>query len=598
MSNSRNSAALPLMLRLAPLIVLGALVPLVLYIKPTNLDEVTSSIMNLKGPVMDIYSYYKMFIASLSGFFMACMLIYYKGTELRDTLNSRKMDNKILLVFGLLMLLTLSTVFSSYKSIAIIGFADRFEGYLAFLTYFITVIFSFYFIESKDDVYKIIKYIGFSSLIITIIGLLEYFGYALLSQKWFIKLIMNDELFKSIKSLSYSLGAHRVSSTLYNPNFVGSYMALIISILLGYMVDKRETKASMIILVLLPLLGFALSGSKSSAGIIGVIVGIIIFVIGLMITKPNKKTISLVILSIFLVFGSFIVEPMVSGGKFIITSELESITDKSVMSEHIYKNIDIEPTYLQIDYDDLRFKLSLEGDKLEFQDLNGNILNYKMDSNSKVMKFDDPRYKDVALQFTNDNSSALLKIGKLDMAVGFTANGLSYSDPMGNVYSQEPIIESIGFKGNERFGNSRGYIWSRSFPIIKETLIIGKGPDTFPIYYPQYDLLGKINYLGDYRLVVDKPHNMYIQMAVSTGVISVIIFISLMAMIGIKLLLDLIKRRNASFIRIGAVSAILGYCASAFFNDSNICVSPVFWTIVGISVALERIENLEYNNTF
>ena len=51
------------------------------------------------------------------------------------------------------------------------------------------------------------------------------------------------------------------------------------------------------------------------------------------------------------------------------------------------------------------------------------------------------------------------------------------------------------------------------------------GADTFAMYFPQADYAGKYNigYFSDTRnVIVDKPHNMYLGIAVNTGVISLI----------------------------------------------------------------------------
>ena len=49
------------------------------------------------------------------------------------------------------------------------------------------------------------------------------------------------------------------------------------------------------------------------------------------------------------------------------------------------------------------------------------------------------------------------------------------------------------FTSHESFASSRGYIWSRTIPLLKETLFIGTGADTFVIAFPQDDYIGKIN---------------------------------------------------------------------------------------------------------
>ena len=86
-------------------------------------------------------------------------------------------------------------------------------------------------------------------------------------------------------------------------------------------------------------------------------------------------------------------------------------------------------------------------------------------------------------------------------------------------------VKSFGFKGHETFATNRGYIWSRSIPLIMDTIFLGHGADTFEMFFPHDDYAGKYN-IGYYNdtdnVIIDKPHNMYIATAINTGVISLI----------------------------------------------------------------------------
>jgi len=40
-------------------------------------------------------------------------------------------------------------------------------------------------------------------------------------------------------------------------------------------------------------------------------------------------------------------------------------------------------------------------------------------------------------------------------------------------------VETFGFKGKKSFASGRGYIWSRTIPLLRKALFIGYGSDTF-----------------------------------------------------------------------------------------------------------------------
>ena len=58
---------------------------------------------------------------------------------------------------------------------------------------------------------------------------------------------------------------------------------------------------------------------------------------------------------------------------------------------------------------------------------------------------------------------------------------------------------------------------------------IGKGPDTFFAEFPQGDLLGKLYAYDTTQMIVDKPHNLYLQIGINEGGIALLAFLVMMA---------------------------------------------------------------------
>jgi O-antigen ligase len=146
--------------------------------------------------------------------------------------------------------------------------------------------------------------------------------------------------------------------------------------------------------------------------------------------------------------------------------------------------------------------------------------------------------------------------------------------------------------GYERFGSSRGYIWSRSIPMLKETLIAGTGPDTFPMAFPQYDYVGKLNSFTSHRIIIDKPHNMYLQIGINTGVLSLLSLLTVFVMYTIDSFRVYFKRDINTFmeyIGVGAFAGTMGYLAAGMFNDQIISVAPLFYVMLGLGLAVNRI---------
>ena len=127
---------------------------------------------------------------------------------------------------------------------------------------------------------------------------------------------------------------------------------------------------------------------------------------------------------------------------------------------------------------------------------------------------------------------------------------------------------------------------------MKDTLLVGNGPDTYAIVFPQKDYVGKMNAYDNESIVVDKPHNMFIQIGVNTGVVSLIALLSVFLMYFIDSMKLYWKRDVKTFLDhmgIGCVIAMVSYLGAGFFNDQIISVAPLFYVVVGLGIAINEL---------
>jgi hypothetical protein len=54
-------------------------------------------------------------------------------------------------------------------------------------------------------------------------------------------------------------------------------------------------------------------------------------------------------------------------------------------------------------------------------------------------------------------------------------------------FDSAKMLPHFGFSGKERLGSARGYVWFRTLPMVAGYLLLGARPDTFVLYFPQYD---------------------------------------------------------------------------------------------------------------
>ena len=136
----------------------------------------------------------------------------------------------------------------------------------------------------------------------------------------------------------------------------------------------------------------------------------------------------------------------------------------------------------------------------------------------------------------------------------------------------------------------RGDIWSKSIPLLKHTLFLGTGPDSFVMVYPNNDYLGEHN-LGIKNQYTTRPHNWYLQMAIQTGVVSLIFIFVGLAIYLIRGISACIKNamQETKEERFAYVEAFFlgsaAFMVMGLINDSTLGVTPLFWCMFGMALA-------------
>ena len=168
-------------------------------------------------------------------------------------------------------------------------------------------------------------------------------------------------------------------------------------------------------------------------------------------------------------------------------------------------------------------------------------------------------------------------------------SGIQIMSPTGKV---GPLIENPPIfpllRGRERLFTMRGYIWGRGIPLLAETLLIGHGPDTFIFYFPQGEHRAKFTYYNDLYHVVDKPHNMFLQMGINTGVVSLIAFLTAMAILFKRAVLSHWRGGKNAQVLMAICGGLLAFLAAGMVNDSTVGIAPIFWICFGTACAMVR----------
>lgn len=576
-----------------PLSLLVFLVPLIVHLKIIDLDGLSFLYWNGKKSRTDFFSYYKMIwlliLTSLS-------LVMFLAKLYQN--NNFKFVKKINIYIPLLVyivLLILSTLTSNYKDIALKGFVDRYEGMYVLMAYGIILFTAINLADTKEQFKLILGSLIISSIIIALIGILQYFNIEFFKSDFAKQLIISTADEKRVGSMTFTLGEHAVFSTLYHYNYVGSYVAMLFPLSLVLFIQTKD-KIIKIIMGLASILMFVfLIVCRSRAGLVGTVIALffIIMLLRKQIIKHWKFTASFIVILILLFFSAnAFTNNSITKRIGTLLQDAVSVKKESVSAiskEDLVKNVTIYKNKIKIEGSKEVMNIEYKNDTICFKDENEN--NMEVNKENGKITFKDNAYKDYSfniIQLVDRNNQMLLSMHKQNMNINFALsnNGFKYMYPSGLLVEPQPV-KSWGFEGKEKLGSARGYIWSRTLPLLKNAFVLGYGPDTFAIIFPQYDYLGKYKGYGTTAMLVDKVHSFYLQTAINSGVVSLIALLIVFILYIVNTIKIYFKSDLNNFyasIGLACFAAVVGYLGAGFFNDSVVSVAPVFWTLLGLGI--------------
>ena len=585
-----------------PILLLLSLVPLMTRAKIVDLSqEVTATLK--QSQIADFFSYYKAVFILLLAVSMLAILFFTFSKE--DIKKYKELKVFVGALGGFLLFSLLSTLFSPYKETALWGMPGRMEGMLIIGAYGLMLLYTIYSFRSTQHFKYIVISLSFLVGVLAFLGIFEYAGYNLLSSTELglnILFPKEYEQYKSMLELQYDKG--KIYGTLYHYNYMGSFAALTVPLFATLTIYIKDIKTKIYCGIFTVASLFLLFGSTSRGGLIGVVlallVGIIVFSKNIIknwkLTLPVAGGLVLIVVGLNFVTNGTIFERIPSLLKDISTSFSKEQEDFDYRDFIPLRDIRTEQgkTTLVTQTDEL--VMAYEGEELKLYDQTGQEV--AVTDNGQTLTLTDPRYALFSFDKVYDQQD---KWAAVTLAINGQKFFIFMMDQTEGVYpinsftqEKEQIAypETFGFKGKERLGSARGYIWSRSIPMLKETLFIGHGPDTYPIDFPQNDYLGKYYAYETPNMIVDKPHNLYLQIGINQGVVALLFFLSLVGVYilqSIKLYAFKLNYANNEIIGVAGLLAIIGYLGAGFFNDSIVAVAPIFWILLGLGLTINYL---------
>jgi O-antigen ligase len=566
-----------------------------------------------ESQLSDFFSYFKMVAILVCGI-LALLVILYRITT--ATLYIKKSFAYIpMLIYAIFVIL--SYVFSDYKEFSLYGYNDRFEGTLVLLCYMVMLFFVINSIHNERSVKWLIYPLGVASALLGLLGLSQGLGRDFFQTDIGKKLITPRYFWEHIDSLNFTFQNKEIYQTVYNINYVSFYLTLLIPLFGMLFIREKKLAKKIVWGLLFALLVYNLIGSKSSGGLAGMFVAVLIAVIVLnrKLLDWKKSVLILIVITIAIggitfdrwfselsgAFNSMITTSSAMEGK----SEKEGPAPGSVRPHIDYFETLDDAVHLSLNGEELRINITRQDDGtaegIILKDKEDNPLPLRPIEDKSTFSIEDERfrpYATITYASSEDQYYVLVNTVNMQWAFAITDDGMYYSNQLGNLVKLEKI-PSMGWENNQGFGSGRGYIWSRTLPMIKDTILLGHGADTYCIYFPHKDYAGKYNADWEINKIVDKPHNMYMGMAIGTGLISMLSLLVLWAIYiiqSIKLYLRTEFDSYISFVGAGIFFGICGFLVAGLVNDSSVSVMPMFYGLLGTGIAINMMLNSEYKN--
>ncbi len=583
-----------------PIAFILGIIPLIVRMSTVNSDQNTLNLFGANAKT-DLFSQKKAFFLMIGcALLITISIIFFKRIfEKKD-----KIINSILILSFIFLFFTfLSTIFSQYQQTSFYGIYDRAEGFITICCYLILLIYSIYTFKTTNDykyvIIPILILVGINSFL----GLFQYAGQDLIKSNLGTSIVLPSEYQTANSKLNLLYEAGKLYGTLYHYNYVGSFVAIVLPILFCLTIFEDEDVMYKMTLGIGSLLSiWLLFGSTSRAGIIGILAAIIfgVIIFGKLIL-PKWKSLLICFISIMVISVGL---NLVTKG--VIFERLPGLISDSFSifkdtSDFDYK----EHTPIKdIQYSDKDVNVILPNETLKISYTNGNFVfkNSKNDiieyvKTDKVYSTTNEVFKNISLTFGKiTNKSTRVDGVILNVNNQPTVMFSSKDDNSVHLISLNTkkdidleFPETFGFKGKEKLGSMRGYIWSRSIPMIKDNLILGGGPDTFAFRFPQNDLIGKYYAYDTPNIVVDKPHNLYLQIALNDGFVALLAFLAIMIIYtvdSIKLYAFKEYYYKTQILGSATFLGVIGYLFAGIFNDSVVSVAPIFWIVLGVGIAL------------
>ena len=576
-----------------PIIVLMGFVPMIVhtYLYNSNLSQF-DWFPNGSDSQTDLFFGWKMITIIVVGIVMAGILCYQYFKKKQGL----RFENAFYFLFFYAMFVAMSALFSSYKYWVVRGSYELFEPVWVVFVYILLCYYTYHFVQEEQQVKFILCGAGIGMAVVTLIGVFQYFGMDFFKTGFGKHLITNPSWWDNLDSLSFNMLEGTSYTTLYNPNFLSFYFGMLIPLLVCVFIAAKKAWQRVLIIVAEVLCLICLKGSRSDTGWMALVVGGVILALVLL---SRKKKAFCVALAIMLIGG---VAAVAVGSKTDVGIQIKNTIVGTFRIDDSYavRDIDTGTDSVMLNVRGNKMYVSYTTDESgvivpNCTDENGQTLELAMtDADNQIYVINDERFADGSIQpiLLGDDNIPAISVTYDGIAWDFVETqeaGYCYLNKAGKLVKWEQIKNAKLL--NEDAMSYRGHMWNVTIPLLGKHVLIGSGANTYMFEYPQDDYLGQA-YIYGFNSYEVKAHCWYLQQWVESGLIgtlALLIFMAWYAVQSIRIYRRVDLHESLSWIGFGLFAAVLVYLIAGIANDSNVCTAPVFWGMLGLGMATNRM---------
>ena len=495
----------------------------------------------------------------------------------------------------------ISTIFAKHQKSAIWGSPAIGEGMWTLFAYVVLILVCYNYFANEYALATVKKAIVVLCGVTGGLAVIEWFYKPLLEIGLIQKLVAPAKYSEIVTSMKASQFTDAISMTFYNPGYLGGFVCLLVPFALLFVLVAKEVKRKVLYALGFfgTLFGVIASGTTTSfyVAILEVIFVVAIYVF---LSKEKKRAGIQGVLAIGMTLLALIVFGEITGNTFIkIMNNENSVTESELDECFEIKDIQLKGNVIHIVGEEETLSISYEDSRFVFRNTEGAVL--KQVRTEEGTSFEQKGYEHLLVTGKNIQGQVegVEKYVMVDAGYQSTIDFFLLEDgTFSGVGQGGSIVKDIGDAGTPEalkkyYGifTGRGYAWINSLPILKETLLIGKGPGNFAFYFKHFDYVGMLTVHQTTKQMIDKPHNAYLQYAMEIGLPAAIAFFGIFVGILLKSLKIIWKKREGqqilenSVYHIGGIVSVIGFLLCSIINDSMITVTPIACMIAGILLA-------------